>query len=44
MIAEVQSRVYAMNYRIKEYKQKIVEVQKTHYLRDWGCDVVTARW
>ncbi|WP_255505297.1 hypothetical protein [Lysinibacillus sphaericus] len=22
-----------------KYKQKIVEVQKTHYIRDWDCDV-----
>ncbi|WP_245622805.1 hypothetical protein [Lysinibacillus contaminans] len=26
--AEVQRQVYALNYRIKEYEQKIVEVQK----------------
>ncbi len=28
MFSEVQRRVYSLNYRIKEYEQKIAEVQK----------------
>ncbi|MGE7947950.1 hypothetical protein [Lysinibacillus sp. NPDC093688] len=28
MFTEVQRRVYSLNYRIKEYEQKIIEVQK----------------
>ncbi|WP_244205629.1 hypothetical protein [Lysinibacillus capsici] len=28
MYTEVQRRVYSLNYRIKEYEQKIAEIQK----------------
>ncbi|MFJ7954447.1 hypothetical protein ACIQZG_23380 [Lysinibacillus sp. NPDC096418] len=42
VFAEVQCRVYSLNYRIKEYEQKIAEVQKriSHVVGDREVEVL----